>query len=230
MKNMKSSLSLLFILISHFSIFSQDTLFFKNAGKTVVVVKEVSQTEIQYKKAELPDGPMYIVSKNDIEKVVYKNGYSEIIKPTVEAPPANNGTNFQVFAGYGSKTDINTEKITYEDTKKRYSSVVTLVDRHPDPNRRSTLMQSAKLMKNFKRHQDGTRTGAIVFGGIAIAGTALYGFMYLLDGIGSVSYLNRFAFPPVAFGSLALICASASISFNVNLKKKRHEFVHAYNE
>jgi hypothetical protein len=229
---MKSGLSLLIILISHLSIFSQDTLFFINAGKMIVVVKEVSQTEIQYKKVELPDGPMYIISKNDIEKVVYKNGYSEIIKAPIETTTTfNSNNNTQVFAAYDPKADINTEKLTYKDTKRRYSSVVTLVDRHPDPNRRSSLMQSARTLKSFKKHRDGTRTGAIIFGGIAIGGVAIYTLAYAASAgtiYGDPGLL--FEAPPVIFGTLALILGAASISFNINLNKKRNEFVRAYNE
>lgn len=55
----------------------------KNAGKQIALVKGVFTKPISYKKIELPDGPMYILSKNDIEKIVYKNGYTEIIKPEV---------------------------------------------------------------------------------------------------------------------------------------------------
>lgn len=224
-------LTLLFSLCCLYSV-AQDTIFFKNAGKIVVIVKEVAQTEVQYKKAELPDGPMYIISKDDIEKIIYKNGYTETIKKSVAINTSNNYTS-QTFEVYKSSDNINTEninneKITYEDTKKRYSSVVTLVDRHPDPNRRSSLMKSAKALKSFKRHQDGTRTGAIIFGGFAIGGIAVYTLA------SAVSYGADpdpiFAGPPVVFGTLALIFAATSISFHINLKKKRNDFVNAYNQ
>lgn len=206
---------------------AQDTIFFKNAGNIVVLVKEVAQTEIQYKKAELPDGPMYIISKDDIEKIVYKNGYTEIIKKIAETT-TNNSNNIQTFEVYKASENINTEKITYNDTKKRYYTLVSLVDRHPDPNRRSSLMQSARTIKNYKRHQDGTRTGAIIFGGIAIGGIAIYTLA------STISYNSEpdpvLAGPPVVFGTLALILGAASISFNINLKKKRNDFVTAYNQ
>lgn len=232
MKNMKIAISLLIIILAHFGVYSQDTIFFKNAGKIIVIVKEVAQTEVQYKKAELPDGPMYIISKNDIEKIVYKNGYTEIIKK-VEVANTNNNYNSQTFEIYKSPENINMEninmeKITYHDAKRRHSSIVTLVDRHPDPSRRSTLLQSARSIKSFKRHQDGTRTGAIIFGGVAIGGIAVYTLA------SAVSYNNNpdpiFAGPPVVFGTLAVILGAASVSFNINLKKKRNDFVSAYNQ
>lgn len=228
---MKTSISLLIIILTHITSFSQDTIFFKNAGKIIVIVKEVAQTEVQYKKAELPDGPMYIISKDDIEKIVYKNGYTEVIKKATTINTSN--TTSQSFEVYKSSENsnsenLNMEKITYSDTKRRYSSLVTLVDRHPDANRRVSLLQSAKTLKNFKRHQDGTRTGAIIFGGIAIGGIAVYTLA------SAVSYGANpdpiFAGPPVIFGTLALVLAATSITFNINLKKKRNDFVTAYNQ
>lgn len=228
---MKTAISLLIILFAHITSFSQDTIFFKNAGKIIVIVKEVAQTEVQYKKAELPDGPMYIISKDDIEKIVYKNGYTEVIKKATVINTTNTTVqSFEIYnsSGNSNSENLNMEKITYADTKRRYSSVVTLVDRHPDPNRRSSLLQSAKTLKNFKRHQDGTRTGAIIFGGVAIGGIAVYTLA------SAASYGADpdpiLAGPPVVFGTLAVILAATSISFNVNLKKKRNDFVNAYNQ
>ncbi|MBC7695772.1 MAG: hypothetical protein H7141_10030 [Burkholderiales bacterium] len=201
---------------------AQDTLFLKDKQKLIVQVKEVSQTEIQFKKMDLLDGPMYITSKNDVEKIIYKNGYTEVIKS--EVPPVNQ----QSFTVYNNVVDINTEKINYADTKKRYGSFVSLIDRHPDPSRRDQLMRSANEIRGLKRHQDGTRTGAIIFGGVAIGGALLY------SAVSSLSYQSNvdpiFAGPPVIFGALGLALGAASIAINVNLRKKRHEFVNLYNQ
>ena len=209
------------------SVLSQDTIFYKKAGSIVVLVKEVSQKEVQYKKVEMPDGPMYIIDKNDIAKIVYKNGYTEVIKePVAETPAAASNQPFTVV--YAAPVDINYEKITYADTKRKHSSLVGLVDRHPDPSRREKLLGDARNLRSLKRHQDGTRTGAIIFGGIAIGGTALY---TLISAFSYSSYVEPiYAAPPILFGTLAVILGSTSIAININLKKKRHEFVNYYNQ
>jgi hypothetical protein len=205
---------------------AQDTLFFKNAGTLVVTVKEVSPTEIQYKKFDMPDGPMYIVSRNDLEKIVYKNGYTESLKPAPAAPTATIAE--QSYTPAYDPLLINHEKIDYADTKRRYSSLVDLIYRHPDPKRRDQLAGAAANLRSLKIHQDGTRTGAIIFGGIAIAGAVVYTAVY------SLSYhaegTEIFAVPPVLFGTLGVILGSASVAINLNLKKKRHEFVRLYND
>lgn len=221
-------LTSIFCLLNLIS-FSQDTLFFKNAGKLEVIVKEVSPTEIQYKKFEMPDGPMYIVNRSDIEKIVYKNGYTEILKPSTPPATASADTPSQELTVYNQPVSVNYDKINYADTKRRQSALVDLVLRHPDPKRRDPLMSAAANLRRMKVHQDGTRTGAIIFGGVAIAGTLLYTTIYTFSS-GNTNGLEVFAVPPVLFGAAGVALGAVSISINANLKKKRHEFVRAYNE
>lgn len=56
----------------------QDTIVTRN-GKTILGnVTEITATEVKYKKIELSDGPVYIENKSSIEKIKYKNGYTDI--------------------------------------------------------------------------------------------------------------------------------------------------------
>jgi hypothetical protein len=198
--------------------FSQDTIYFKNAGKQIAIVKEVSQTDIQYKKIELPDGPMYILSKNDIEKIVYKNGYTEIIKPEViEVSIQNTVSSDQPVV-------VSYQKITYADAKSRNGVIYGMITRHPDQNRQIDLRKIHRSMRGLKAGQDATRTVSIVFGGITLGSLALVGLANLID-----SSTGGFEIP-VAFGSVAVLTCAASITFHVNLRKKRNEFVKVYND
>jgi hypothetical protein len=212
--------SILFICLSSY-LYSQDTIFFKNREPLVVRVLEISKTEVQYKKFELPDGPVYIVERNDVEKIVFRNGTVERMGAAapsnpvaVQETPANNPAPAYVAP------------INYADTKRR--SVLNLALGHPDLNKKNALLNIAPGIKRLKGHQDGTRGGAIIFGGFAVAGgiiyTAAYGLMGSTDGI------EVFAVPPIVFGAAGVILGSASIAINVNLKRKRKEFVRIYNE
>lgn len=219
--NIISITFILFLISISCPIFAQDTIFYKNASNIVVIVKEVSQTEVQYKKMELPDGPMYIVSKNDIEKIVYKNGYTEIIKAAAVEPPS------QPFSvTYGAPVSVGKQTISYDDTKSRFSRLITIIDRHPDASVRPALMDSYRSMRHLKAGQDATRTVAIVFGGITIAAGALTALFYAVD-----TYAGESLAPyPIAFGTVALVSTAAAVTFNINLKKKRHAFVNLYNQ
>ncbi|MBI3520216.1 MAG: hypothetical protein HY062_12790 [Bacteroidetes bacterium] len=230
MKSIKFVLFVLFTALIHICALSQDTILFKDKQRIIAIVKEVSPTEVQYKKAEMPDGPMYIVSKRDIEKIIYKNGYTETFQSSVAASEPAPST--QVFTVQSATTlDPYLSKITYSDTKKRYYHMTSLIDRHPDQSRRESLTTLASSIKSLKRHQNGTRTGAIAFGGVALAGAAVYG---LLSSVGAFDYPSGdgalFAASPLVFGTAAVILGSVSVAVTINLKKKRHEFVNLYNQ
>ena len=212
----------LFLLLFSCSLigFGQDTLFLKDKQKLVVLVKEVSQTEIQYKKFAMQDGPMYITSKNDVEKIIYKNGYAEVFK-TETAPSGND------FVVYGKEnSNINTDKIVYTDTKRRRSSLISLIERHPEEKRKPDLLKMASSLRGLKGGQDATRTVGIIFGGITIATGMLTGLIYSFDSNSG----QAFAIVPLAFGTVALISTAVAVTLHVKLKKKRHEFVNLYNQ
>lgn len=215
--------SLLCLLFS-FAGKAQDTIFFKYKQKLVVIVKEVSPTEIQYKKLELPDGPMYIVAKNEIEKIVYKNGYTDVFKPAPEETKAA-----ESFVVYKSEEEnLNHEKMTYAIAKGRYYRLINLVERHPDVKRRESLRLDAKTLKNLKKHQGGTRTMAIIFGGVTLAGLGVYSLMSAASYGGYVEPI--YAMQPMVFGALGLGFTAGSIALTVKLNQKRKAFVDRYNE
>ncbi len=217
---MKPILFTIFFFSLFFSGLAQDTLLFNDNKKLVVIVKEVSQTEIQYKKIELPDGPMYIVNKSDIQKIIYKNGYSETI--TVSSPPPASPS--QDFKVYNSTNESGRTLISYRDTKRRSYSIINLIERHPDKNRQPELFKLQRSIRNLKAGQDATKTVSIVFGGITIVSGAFIGFINLID-----SSVGGFEIPIVT-GSVALVTCASAITFHINLKKKRQNFVKLYNE
>ncbi|MES2512905.1 MAG: hypothetical protein V4580_02125 [Bacteroidota bacterium] len=210
--------------ISGINAVAQDTIFYKTPGSIVVVlVKEVSQTEVKYKKADMPDGPMYIINKNDIAKIVYKNGYTEVMKESTSTPPV---TAEQPLTVTYAAPSVNTGKITFRDTKRRSMYILNLIDSHPSPERKPELMATFSSMKRLKGGQDATRTVGIVFGGITIATGAITALIYSID-----SYAGQsFVVVPAAFGAVALISTAAAITCNINLNKKRHKFVDIYNQ
>ncbi len=88
---------ILFSLLSSIG-FCQDVIIKKDSTKIDAKILEISQTEIKYKIFNYQDGPLYIVSKNDIAYVIYSNGLVERIaepkKTSVEEsfPLFNNDT------------------------------------------------------------------------------------------------------------------------------------------
>lgn len=213
-----SSLFAAVLLIISSQCISQDTIFYKNATKVVAIVKEVSQTEVQYKKVDMPDGPMYIVSKNDLTKIIYKNGYTEEIKSTVVETPSQPFTvTYAVPISEGKPT------ISYSDTR-RDSKLKVLINKHPDESVKTTLIGYHKSMRSLKAGQDATRTVAVVFGALTIPASVISVLAVTLGGGDSWIAL------PVTTGAVALVCTAAAVTLNINLKKKRRAFVNLYNQ
>ncbi len=228
MKNFKLLTGLIFSLFLSSTTFSQDTIFFKSKDKIVVFVKEVSQKEIQYKKFEMPDGPMYVVDRDVIDKIVYKNGHVDNMTAAKSPEVVQDPQPFTVLND--NKPAVHNEKITYEDAKRRYYYMSNLANSHPNESKRPMLLQTVKSIRNLKYGQDATRTVGIVFGAMTIATGAIYGIITRINANNGGTSGGDFFIVPVACGSLAVVMAGTSVAFHVNLKKKRHDFVKAYNE
>lgn len=226
MKNFKFTFLLLSVFIQ-INAFSQDTIFFKSKDKIVVFVKEIKPTEVQYKKFELPDGPMYVVEKNVIEKIVYKNGFTENMTVASAPVAVQPSQDFNVIT---ENKPLTNEKINYETTKRRYYYLSNLASSHTDVNKRPILLSNAKSIRNLKMGQDATRTVSIVFGAMTIATGAIYGVITRINANNGGTAGSDFGTVPIAFGSLAAVLCGTSIAFHVGLKKKRNEFVKTYNE
>lgn len=65
-----------FTCISSF-LFAQDTLYRSDGTRQAVKIIEVHESQVKYKMSSKVDGPMYVVNKEDIKKIVYENGATD---------------------------------------------------------------------------------------------------------------------------------------------------------
>ncbi len=75
-------LLLLVILLSAVQVIAQDRIVKISGEEIEAVVKEISDTEIKYKKFSNPDGPTYVVKTRDVAYIQYKNGEKEVYNET----------------------------------------------------------------------------------------------------------------------------------------------------
>lgn len=68
----------LFFLIN--LAFAQDTIYMKGREKIIAKVQEINPTQVKYKLFSSPNGPMYVVNKEQIWKIVYSDGHSEFFQ------------------------------------------------------------------------------------------------------------------------------------------------------
>lgn len=99
---MKTLYSITF-LFAGLCLQAQDTLYTVSGQKISAKVVEINQTEIKYKKANNPDGPVYVVDKTDVALIEYKNG----IKEVYGTGSASNESNDQQVVNTNPKPRVN---------------------------------------------------------------------------------------------------------------------------
>lgn len=71
---MRFAFALILCLFAVKQQFAQDTIVKRDRRVVIAKIIEISETEVRYKRFDLPDGPLYIESKADIEYIAYPNG------------------------------------------------------------------------------------------------------------------------------------------------------------
>jgi hypothetical protein len=87
----KSILSIfLLVLVFTFNSFSQDIIYKADGSKEEAKITLVGEREIQYKKFNNPEGPVYSLSKSEILMITYENGEYEMVSNQNNTVKSNN--------------------------------------------------------------------------------------------------------------------------------------------
>lgn len=92
MKIKQVVLSLLFIVVTT-NLFAQDTIYFTNGKLVIAKVELIDYKNIYYKRYDYINGPSYRVFRNEVEKVVFADGYVEKITEIQNAEFLKNNSN-----------------------------------------------------------------------------------------------------------------------------------------
>lgn len=78
------------IVIAALHSFSQDVIVLKNNGERIQAkIIEIGETDVKYKKFDSLDGPVYNVSKADVDMILYVNGTKDEFIEVPDSTPAN---------------------------------------------------------------------------------------------------------------------------------------------
>ena len=72
-----------------------------NSEKIEALIQEVSDTEIRYKKANNPNGPMFVIKMDDVSSILYANGEVQAIEHKAQ-PAQQPQQNYYGGYGYGN--------------------------------------------------------------------------------------------------------------------------------
>ena len=83
-----------------------DIIIKTNSEKIEALIQEVSDTEIKYKKANNPNGPMFIIKMDDVSSILYANGEVQAVEhkaqPAPQAQPNYGGYGYNNYGPYGA--------------------------------------------------------------------------------------------------------------------------------
>ncbi len=68
---------IVFSLLPLCQIFGQDVVRFQKGDSLTVKVTEIKETQIQYKRLDNLEGPVYTIKKSDVESITYSNGSTD---------------------------------------------------------------------------------------------------------------------------------------------------------
>jgi hypothetical protein len=79
---MKKLISIIIsLVISGPVLFAQDTIIKVNNESVPAKILEISQNEIRYNRTDVPNGPVYTIKREEIQKIKYSNGTLEEFNP-----------------------------------------------------------------------------------------------------------------------------------------------------
>ena len=76
-----------------------DIIIKTNSEKIEALIQEVSAKEIRYKKANNPNGPMFVIDLEEVSAILYSNGETQSIDHQPKQQPANNV--YRAYNNYG---------------------------------------------------------------------------------------------------------------------------------
>lgn len=68
---------------------AQDTIYKRNREVIQAKIAEISSTEVKYKRYTMQDGPLFVISRDEVQKIKFANGVvdSFAVAPVVAQPP-----------------------------------------------------------------------------------------------------------------------------------------------
>jgi hypothetical protein len=135
-------LVVLFLLCGS-KVFSQDIIFFKDGSKDTVVVEEVTDIIVSYKKYSRPEGPVYKILKTEVILIEYSNGTILTIeepkkttpKPMRDVPVdwSPNIITANIFGAFIGNAHLAYERLNYEGNFGiRFNIIATLLPKLTD--------------------------------------------------------------------------------------------------
>lgn len=186
-----------------------DLIIKTNSEKIEALIQEVSDSEIRYKKANNPNGPMFVIKTDDVASILFSNGEVQAIEHKAKPQQNNNYS-------YGSSI--------YDGPMQRVDKDVFMIDGRTLKGRELMffLQQNCPRAYNYRKSmQDCEIAGWVLLGSGTVLFTAgiIYSFVTNSSNWKAVTYGICSAGGCMMVGSVPLIACG-------NVYKKRVDEVY----
>lgn len=215
---MKATFIFIFLVIQ-FCLSAQDSIY-KGRGLVIPAkILEVNIKEISYKRADLLDGPLFIINKNEVQKIKYANGTIDsfkVVKEVAKVPTVVFVNPKYIAQDFNQiKPSIRRGTYKYQGHLLSDRNLFSLALEKNDLWKNTDIELNIIASKKYKVMQYSIGYSGAIIGGIGLYASALAG--------GSNSSTNDAALAAFAgILSAGIAVASQIISFKCKLKRVKH--------
>jgi hypothetical protein len=138
---MKTTLFFTFAFFINARVFSQDVINIKDGSPINAKVIEITESQVKYKDQANPDGPLYIMNKDKISSIHYKNGSDDVFSSNTSSATSNSSLT-TIVNGYN--TDSNSSPSNYANIPANTASGST-----DNGNYSNNVNRGAKTLMNI---------------------------------------------------------------------------------
>jgi hypothetical protein len=83
------SFIIFFLLLAGFTAHAQDTIYKRNKEVIQAKIAEISSTEVKYKRFTMQDGPLFVIGRDEVQRIKFANGVVDsfaITQPVAAQP------------------------------------------------------------------------------------------------------------------------------------------------
>ena len=222
---MKKILTLAFALLCMVSVFAAnnvDIIIKTNSEKIEALIQEVSDSEIRYKKANNPNGPMFVIKLDDVSSILYSNGEVQAVEH--KAQPAQQPQQQSQY-NYGTDYSYNNFNALANGPMQRIGADEYMIDGHRLKGKELDFFLRENCPVAYNHHKS-WKNCEIAGYCLLAAGTGMFvglGVVFYSIAYGDRAYL----YTGVSFMTIggALMSASVPMIACGNIFKKRTHMV-----
>lgn len=195
---------------------AQDTIYKRSGDVIPARVIEINTKEISYKRENLPDGPLYILDKNEVKKIKYKTGAVDSFtvrnEPKVNPMLPKNGGLMYSYSEQIQKYNRNGLYV-YQGSRISDTKAMLIATNKNFTWKNPQLTSEILYVSTNKTRQYVSGFGGLGLGALVMAGSLVYANNNPYDSmVGPVMFVN----------GIGIILAAQVVSINFKIKRVKH--------